>query len=245
MTPPARSRSLGTNSNNLIGRGVSGSNISDGVNGNQVGPTTGTPLDAMLGLLQDNGGPMPTHALLVGSPAIDAGDSAAAATVAGLTYDQRGDAFARIFGDEVDIGGSDEATADSFERPDSATLGSNWAVSADGPNAVHPYRRRGYSSFPGGRQPGGQQQSDGLRRRAGGRSIGLENPTIQAGVNASDDQALAVGVAARIQSNGDAYVAVLTHDRRAEIWLVRNQTITVLAFAATPATSTSGPSSSW
>ena len=31
-----------------------------------------TPLDALLGTLQDNGGPTPTHALLPGSPALDA-----------------------------------------------------------------------------------------------------------------------------------------------------------------------------
>lgn len=35
---------------------------------------TFAPLDPRLGPLQDNGGPTPTHALLVGSPAIDTGD---------------------------------------------------------------------------------------------------------------------------------------------------------------------------
>jgi hypothetical protein len=43
------------------------------------------PLDPVLGPLQDNGGPTPTHALLAGSPAIETGDP-------GLlgSYDQRG-----------------------------------------------------------------------------------------------------------------------------------------------------------
>ncbi len=44
--------------------------------GDQVG-TPVTPIDPKLGALADNGGPTPTHALLKGSPAIDAGDPAA------------------------------------------------------------------------------------------------------------------------------------------------------------------------
>jgi hypothetical protein len=43
--------------------------------------------DAMLGPLQDNGGPTETHDLLPGSPAIDAGDSAGCPAA-----DQRGEA---------------------------------------------------------------------------------------------------------------------------------------------------------
>jgi parallel beta-helix repeat protein len=43
-----------------------------------------TYIDAKLGLLQDNGGPTETHALLSGSPAIDAG------SCRGTTADQRG-----------------------------------------------------------------------------------------------------------------------------------------------------------
>jgi hypothetical protein len=41
--------------------------------------------DAMIGPLADNGGPTLTHALLAGSPAIDAGDDLAC-----LATDQRG-----------------------------------------------------------------------------------------------------------------------------------------------------------
>jgi CSLREA domain-containing protein len=43
--------------------------------GDQVGTVT-SPLDPRLGPLQNNGGPTPTHALLSGSPAIDAGNPA-------------------------------------------------------------------------------------------------------------------------------------------------------------------------
>jgi hypothetical protein len=55
--------------------------------------------DPLLGLLTDNGGPTFTHALLDGSPAIDAGDNTDAPD-----FDQRGDGFARIVNGIIDIG---------------------------------------------------------------------------------------------------------------------------------------------
>ena len=54
---------------------------------NQTGDQSGTgasPLNPLLGALQNNGGTTPTHALLAGSPALDKGDSS------GFTSDQRG-----------------------------------------------------------------------------------------------------------------------------------------------------------
>ncbi|MGA8897608.1 MAG: DUF4347 domain-containing protein, partial [Planktothrix agardhii] len=65
-----------------------------------VGTAT-NPLDAKLGLLQDNGGLSFTHALLAGSPGIDTGNTTNAT---GLTTDQRGVGFARIINNTVDIG---------------------------------------------------------------------------------------------------------------------------------------------
>jgi hypothetical protein len=56
-------------SHNLIGDSASSSGIQNGVNGNIVG------VNPLLGPLQNNGGPTMTHALLAGSPAIDAGDN--------------------------------------------------------------------------------------------------------------------------------------------------------------------------
>ena len=57
--------------------------------------------DPMLGPLQDNGGPTPTHELLPGSPAIDAGDP-------NFTpppfFDQRGPGFNRVVNARIDIG---------------------------------------------------------------------------------------------------------------------------------------------
>src|SRR5262249_26869582 len=60
-------------------------------------PTDLTDTDPLLGPLADHGGPTFTHALLPGSPALDAG-----VAVAGLTTDQRG--VARPQGAGPDIG---------------------------------------------------------------------------------------------------------------------------------------------
>jgi hypothetical protein len=94
---PDVSGSVTSSDHDLVGDGTA-SNLSNGVNGNQVG-TSASPINPLLGPLQDNGGPTQTMALLLDSPAIDAGDS----TAAGLpSTDQRG--FARISGAAVDIG---------------------------------------------------------------------------------------------------------------------------------------------
>ena len=75
--------------------------------GNLAG-TVANPLDPMLGPLADNGGPTQTHALLPGSPAIDAGRSPQAIDQSGrpLVKDQRG--FSRL----VDGDNDGTATAD-------------------------------------------------------------------------------------------------------------------------------------
>jgi hypothetical protein len=57
--------------------------------------------DPTLGPLQDNGGPTFTHALLPGSPAIDAGDPSFTSPP---DYDQRGTDFLRVFNGRLDIG---------------------------------------------------------------------------------------------------------------------------------------------
>jgi len=83
---------------NLIGitNGTSGWTLSD-VAGNAT-----LPANPKLGPLQDNGGPTPTLALLVGSPALDAGSDAVLAAPARLTTDQRGQP--RKSGAHVDSG---------------------------------------------------------------------------------------------------------------------------------------------
>jgi predicted outer membrane repeat protein/parallel beta-helix repeat protein len=66
---------------------------------------TGTALatDPLLGPLTDNGGPTQTHALLVGSPAIDAGPTPVP-TFPGNEYDQRGPDYTRAVNGTTDIG---------------------------------------------------------------------------------------------------------------------------------------------
>ena len=69
-------------------------------NGDQINP------DTRLGALQNNGGVTETHALLAGSPAINAGSNALAVDQNNqpLATDQRGAGFPRIVGGTVDIG---------------------------------------------------------------------------------------------------------------------------------------------
>lgn len=64
--------------------------------------------DPMLLPLALNGGATRTHALLANSPAIDAGNNAAA-----LEFDQRGEGFARVSGTAADIGAFELQQADS------------------------------------------------------------------------------------------------------------------------------------
>ncbi len=91
---------------NLIGDGTNMTGITNGTNSNQVGSSV-SPIDALLGLLANNGGPTQTHALLPGSPAINAGGNAAITNppFTGSDFtDQRGTGFDRIVNTTVDIG---------------------------------------------------------------------------------------------------------------------------------------------
>ncbi len=79
---------LGSLGYNLIGNTQGGSGFH---------PTDLLNVNPLLGPLQDNGGPTFTHALLPGSPALDAGDNTDAPE-----FDQRG--LPRIVADTIDIG---------------------------------------------------------------------------------------------------------------------------------------------
>jgi CSLREA domain-containing protein len=73
---------------NFVGKSDGSTGFTHGVNGDIVG-TIASPRDPLLGPLQNNGGPTDTHALLGGSPAINAADDSRA-----LRVDQRG--FSRV-----------------------------------------------------------------------------------------------------------------------------------------------------
>jgi len=109
-------------SHNLVGV-IEGSSGLDGA-GALYG-TAGAPLDPRLGALADNGGPTLTHALLRGSPAIDAGNDSLLPP--NTPYDQRGPGFARILGPRVDIGayefhGLSEITLTGTENADTISI---------------------------------------------------------------------------------------------------------------------------
>ena len=96
----------GAKGGNILNQG--GAVISDGYNlsndsfgGFLTGPGDLINIEPMLGQLQDNGGPTLTHALLPGSPAIDAGHPTFTSPP---FHDQRGPGFNRIANGHVDIG---------------------------------------------------------------------------------------------------------------------------------------------
>lgn len=107
-TGPDVSGTLTSQGFNLIGDN-SGVTITPTLSTDQIG-TSGSPINPLLGSLTNNGGPIQTHALLSGSPALDKGSNNPAA----LTNDQRGAGFARTVdmpvvpnatgGDGTDVG---------------------------------------------------------------------------------------------------------------------------------------------
>jgi predicted outer membrane repeat protein len=114
--------------NTILKAGASGVNIfnnggslithgynisSDDGGGFLNGPGDQINTDPMLGPLQDNGGPTFTHALLPGSPAIDAGDPN---FIPPPYYDQRGPDFLRVRNGHIDVG-SFEVQAGSTPSP--------------------------------------------------------------------------------------------------------------------------------
>lgn len=68
--------------------------------------------DPMLGPLADNGGATMTHALMAGSPAIDAG-----LNIAPSADDQRGDGFDRMVGLQTDMGAVESTTDNPLNFP--------------------------------------------------------------------------------------------------------------------------------
>jgi hypothetical protein len=80
---------------NLIGDGSGAT----GFDPTDLVGTSANPIDPMLGPFQDNGGPTQTMALLIGSPAIAAGDPTGAPD-----FDQRGPGFPRVVNGTIDIG---------------------------------------------------------------------------------------------------------------------------------------------
>jgi hypothetical protein len=83
---------------NNQGTQLTATGLTPDANGNLIGSPT-SPVDPLLGPLQDNGGPTPTRALLPGSPALGRGDNSLS-----LATDQRGPGFLRAINGSVDMG---------------------------------------------------------------------------------------------------------------------------------------------
>lgn len=100
LHPGFISTSFSSQGHNLIGNADGSPGFT--ATGDQAG-TGAAPLDPLLGPLSDNGGSTMTHALLDGSPALDAADACVTepahcgdANIPQLTIDQRGAGFNRI-----------------------------------------------------------------------------------------------------------------------------------------------------
>lgn len=93
-----------------------GTGITPDAGGNNI--VTDNPL---LAPLANNGGPTPTHALLPGSPAINAG--APILAIDPEAFDQRGLGFPRVVGGRYDIGAFETATAGRLTTAVAAALG--------------------------------------------------------------------------------------------------------------------------
>ncbi len=110
--------SIVANNNGANNCAVTGGTFTDGGNNLDNGTScgfsgaVGQNTNPQLGALANNGGVTQTHALLTGSPAINAGNNAKAVDAFGaaLTTDQRGAGFARTTNTTVDIGAYEAVT---------------------------------------------------------------------------------------------------------------------------------------
>jgi fibronectin-binding autotransporter adhesin len=122
--------------NNLVGDSSNHSSQT----GNPVSyqPTDIRDQDPRLAPLGNYGGRTPTHALLINSPAFNAGSNALAADPLGgaaLTTDQRGPGFARIANGTVDIGAVEDAVFTVNRSTDEADVAAGDGLCDTDPNS--------------------------------------------------------------------------------------------------------------
>jgi hypothetical protein len=113
---------------NLVGMSNGSTGFTNGTNNDQVG-TVAAPVNALLLVLADNGGPVPTMKLQLNSPAVNAGNPAfdpealAAPFDTYLATDNRGDGFPRIVNSRIDKGAFElEEPEIAVLRPDSSPI---------------------------------------------------------------------------------------------------------------------------
>jgi CSLREA domain-containing protein len=167
-----------SSSYNLIGDGTGITNVGTLPANNQIG-TTGSPIDPLLGTLQNNGGPTFTHGLLYNSPAVNKGDNAVTGSPLLLATDQRGQGFDRkADGDlpggviDVDIGAYERQATESRDVSD----GSSIQINLVDVTLTFPCVNCGAAKANGGRA----QTSPGLRPAgASSASITVIDPAAQ------------------------------------------------------------------
>lgn len=125
---------------NLIGDAATSGGITHGANGNIVGNGGAGTIDINTVLnttLANNGGATPTHALVMGSPAINAGNNALAVDGNNnpLLTDQRGAGFPRINFGRVDIGAF-ESLFDSDDDGDGVPNGNDNCPATPNPDQL-------------------------------------------------------------------------------------------------------------
>ncbi len=146
---PGASKSAGdaTGDGFVTGEDLTEWNFGFGGGGDVIGV-----VDPKLGLLADNGGPTLTHALLVGSPAIDTGDPAAVAGVGDVPLTDGRVVFNRVFGGRIDIGALEQgadpvaAATASLTSFSSLALVSNTQQEQVAPLVVSSYASVSYAS---------------------------------------------------------------------------------------------------
>ena len=136
----------------LIGDG-DGLVITSGT-GNQIG-TGLVPIDPELGPLADNGGPTQTHAPLVGSPVIDAGDPSILPNPS--EFDQRGTPFQRVRNGDQVAGAVIDIGAVEVHPPPSADFDQDNDV--DGTDFLA--WQRGFGTTTGAQRADGDSDDDG------------------------------------------------------------------------------------
>jgi hypothetical protein len=208
------------------------------------GAPLGAKLDAWIDFKQDGTWTDVGDQIAVSVPVVNGTNSISFSVPAGASLGQN---YARFrissagglqpFGEAVDGQVLDlllPKFADTFFRANAPDLGPNWQIPPLPEKFLFTYRRRLWFG-------GFQLQSNKAVSLASAvfdaeqvTGFSLQNATLQANVDASNAQDLAVGLMARLQSNGDCYAAILTHANVAEIVLFHaaTNTFTVLQSAS-------------
>ena len=196
--------------------------------------TTALPIDAKLGLLAPNGGLTLTHALLSGSPALDAGDPAAVAGSGSIPqFDQRGTPFSRVVdfdgvgGARIDMGAVEMAvsgpalvgdynlnhTVDAadyvlWRKTNNTSVTSAYSgADGDGNSLINSNDYTVWRSHFGNTSPGAGSAAQGLSDEPAASESAVESPS------GTDASSLAFAALATMRGINPAAVATVRADK--------------------------------